>query len=132
MLRRFGVVAVVVGAALVLAAPTALARTQPMPVSVKIDEQGCHAKARIKAGPTTFRVTNKGSGGVNFQVLAGAQVLGQSDDVAPGLVHTFSVTLEPGQYSTSCSSGSGQTNGTLTVKPRTTHVREDKPERSAR
>jgi iron uptake system component EfeO len=120
MNRRIGVaMAVLAVTALAGTAPAAAANRKPdKTVVIEIREHRCHEARSLKPGATTFRVKNyvKGSA-VSYQVLSGAQVLGQADSVAPGSTATFSLTLEPGDYATVCSNGSTQTNGTVWVKP---------------
>jgi iron uptake system component EfeO len=86
-------------------------------VQVKITEAGCEpAELEIEAGPTTFEVTNDGADEVNeFEVLDGERILGEAENLAPGLSGSFSLTLEPGEYQTYCPGGTTQERGTLTV-----------------
>ena len=66
-------------------------------VKVDINDDGCPAKLKIKAGPTTFKVTNTGSGDVSeFEMLSGDRIIGEVENVAPGLNREFSLTLKPG------------------------------------
>src|SRR5262245_1839575 len=114
MLRRIGLVAAVVAGTALLGASPALAKSQN--VKVTIDDDGCPAKLTIKAGPTTFMVTNKGSGDVSeFEVLSGNRIIGEVENIAPGLNGEFSLTLKPGQYSTACPGGSEHAKGKLVV-----------------
>jgi iron uptake system component EfeO len=85
-------------------------------VKVEIDDDGCPASLKIKAGPTNFQVTNTGSGDVSeFEVLSGKRIIGEVENVAPGLNREFSLTLKPGRYSTLCPGGSKHSTGTLVV-----------------
>ena len=70
-------------------------------VKVEINDDGCPAKLTIKAGPTNFKVTNSGSGDVSeFEILSGDRILGEVENVAPGLNKEFSLTLKAGNYTT--------------------------------
>ncbi len=70
-------------------------------VKVEINDDGCPAKLKIKAGPTNFKVTNTGSGDVSeFEILSGDRIIGEVENVAPGLNKEFSLTLKPGNYTT--------------------------------
>jgi iron uptake system component EfeO len=85
-------------------------------VKVDINDDGCPAKLKIKAGPTTFKVTNSGSGDVSeFEVLSGNRIIGEVENVAPGLNKEFSLTLKAGKYSTKCPGGSKHSTGKLVV-----------------
>jgi iron uptake system component EfeO len=86
-------------------------------VKVTIDDDGCPAKLTAKAGPITFKVSNEGSGDVSeFEVLSGARIIGEKENIAPGLNGEFSVTLKEGDYTTACPGGSKRPKGKLTVK----------------
>jgi iron uptake system component EfeO len=112
--RRSGLVVAVVAGSVALAASPVLAKSQN--VKVTIDDDGCPAKLAIKAGPTTFEVTNEGSGDVSeFEVLSGDRIIGEVENIAPGLEGEFSLTLKPGQYSTACPGGSEHAKGKLVV-----------------
>jgi iron uptake system component EfeO len=86
-------------------------------VKVEISDDGCPAKLTIKAGPNTFKVTNSGSGDVSeFEILSGNRIIGEVENVAPGLNKAFSLTLKPGNYTTKCPGGSEHSTGKLVVK----------------
>jgi iron uptake system component EfeO len=85
-------------------------------VKVRIDDDGCPAKLTVQAGPTSFKVTNSGSGDVSeFEILSGDRIIGEVEYVAPGLNKTFSLTLKAGNYTTYCPGGS-RDKGKLVVK----------------
>lgn len=85
-------------------------------VKVEINDDGCPAKVTVKAGPNTFKVTNSGSGDVSeFEILSGDRILGEVENVAPGLNKEFSLTLKAGNYTTYCPGGS-RDKGKLVVK----------------
>jgi iron uptake system component EfeO len=105
--------AAVSGAVLVvgLAAPAAA-----KDVKVEINDDGCPAKLTVKAGPNTFKVSNSGSGDVSeFEILSGDRIIGEVENVAPGLRKEFSLTLKAGNYTTYCPGGS-RDKGKLVVK----------------
>lgn len=86
-------------------------------VKVEINDEGCPAKLTTKAGPTTFKVTNNGSGDVSeFEVLSGDRIIGEKENIAPGLNGEFSLTLKPGTYATKCPGGSKRATGKLVVQ----------------
>ena len=87
-------------------------------VKVEINDDGCPAKLTIKAGPKHFKVSNTGSGDVSeFEILSGDRILGEVENVAPGLNKSFSLTLKAGNYTTYCPGGS-RDKGKLVVKGR--------------
>jgi iron uptake system component EfeO len=101
------------GLAAGLAAP---AGAKSSTVKVEINDDGCPAKLTIKAGPTHFKVSNTGSGDVSeFEVLSGDRIVGEVENVAPGLNKEFSLTLKAGTYTTYCPGGS-RDKGKLVVK----------------
>src|SRR6187399_337798 len=107
--------AAVSGAVLVvgLAGPVTAASKD---VKVDINDDGCPAKLSVKAGSNTFKVTNSGSGDVSeFEILSGDRIVGEVENVAPGLNKSFSLTLKPGTYTTYCPGGS-RDKGKLVVK----------------
>jgi iron uptake system component EfeO len=86
-------------------------------VKVEINDDGCPAKITTSAGPTTFKVSNTGSGDVSeFEVLSGDNIIGEKENIAPGLNGEFSLTLKPGTYKTQCPNGSEHATGKLVVK----------------
>jgi iron uptake system component EfeO len=108
-------VAALSGAVVVGVAGTAAAKSNT--VKVDIDDDGCPAKLTIKSGPTTFKVTNSGSGDVSeFEILKGDSIVGEVENVAPGLNKEFSLTLKPGNYNTLCPGGSEHSKGKIVVK----------------
>ena len=85
-------------------------------MKVDINDDGCPAKLTIKAGPTSFKVTNSGSGDVSeFEILSGDNIIGEVENVAPGLNKEFSLTLKAGTYTTECPGGSEHAKGKLVV-----------------
>ena len=50
-----------------------------------------------------------------FEVLDGARILGEAENIAPGLSGSFSLTLKPGTYTTYCPGGTTSEKGTLLV-----------------
>ena len=59
-------------------------------VAIELTDNGC-APARLTTptGPTTFQITNKGSGkATEFEVLKGTQILGEKENITEGLSGT--------------------------------------------
>ena len=75
-------------------------------VEVKITDAGCPKRIETKAGKTTFEVENVDSSVVTeFEVLDGKKVIGEKENLTPGLSGTFTLKLEPGKYTTLCPHG---------------------------
>lgn len=93
--------------------------------TVKIDltAQGCEPKpAKIPAGPVDFNVTNSGAGSVSEAELRTTdlgKILGEQENLTPGLSGGFSLTLQPGTYKVSCP-GASQPHWTFTVTGKAT------------
>jgi FTR1 family protein len=86
-------------------------------VAVKLTDAGCEpASMKLEAGPTEFKVTNGGTGRVSeFEVLAGARILGEKENLVAGLSGSFTINLKPGQYSMACPGGKTAATGVLDV-----------------
>ncbi len=64
------------------------------------------AKTTLPAGRHTFAVTNKGTKVTEFYVYgAGDRVVGEVENVSPGLRRTLAVDLTAGQYQAACKPG---------------------------
>jgi iron uptake system component EfeO len=131
--RRLGVAAAIAAASLALMASGcsssgssskgstgAAAASGDKSSTVKIDltAQGCEPKpAKVPAGPIEFQVTNSGAGSVSEAELRTsdlAHILGEQENLTPGLSGGFSLTIQPGTYKVSCP-GASQPHWTLTV-----------------
>jgi FTR1 family protein len=86
-------------------------------VELKLTDAGCSpATLKLPAGRTTFKVTNAGTGRVSeMEVLSGARILGEKENLVAGLSGTFTITLQPGQYTLSCPGGTTAATGVVTV-----------------
>ncbi len=89
-------------------------------VTVTLLESGCRPEpASIAAGATTFQVTNSGAAAVSeLEILQGERVLAEKENLAPGLSGSFSVSLDPGEYSLYCpGAATEKTPFTVTAAP---------------
>jgi iron uptake system component EfeO len=60
----------------------------------------------LKAGPSTFKVTNKGSKVTEFYVYAeGDRIMGEVENIGPGLSRNLVVDLPKGTYEGACKPG---------------------------
>src|SRR5947208_16087976 len=86
-------------------------------VDVKLTDAGCEpATLQLPAGKRTFRVTNAGAPGVTeFEILDGGHIIGEVENVAPGLTKQFTMTLKTGSFTLKCPGGKTASAGTLDV-----------------
>ncbi|GGR62040.1 lipoprotein [Micromonospora fulviviridis] len=77
------------------------------PIAVKATDSACEVGAtEIVAGQVTFKVTNSGSKVNEFYVYAaGDRVMGEVENIAPGLSRELRVELPAGTYETACKPG---------------------------
>ncbi|WP_196809267.1 iron uptake system protein EfeO [Conexibacter woesei] len=86
-------------------------------VAVKLTDAGCEpATLKLNAGPTEFKVTNGGTGRVSeMEVLSGSRILGEKENLVPGLSGSFTINMRPGTYAMSCPGGKTAATGTINV-----------------
>ncbi|MFE9203813.1 iron uptake system protein EfeO [Micromonospora sp. NPDC007230] len=77
------------------------------PIAVKATDSACEVgTTEIEAGQVTFKVTNSGSKVNEFYVYAtGDRVMGEVENIAPGLSRELRVELPAGTYETACKPG---------------------------
>ena len=76
------------------------------PVAVKATDDACElSRTEVAAGTSTFAVTNGGSKVTEFYVLDGERVLGEVENIGPGLKRDLIVELGAGKYTTACKPG---------------------------
>jgi iron uptake system component EfeO len=86
-------------------------------IKVSLTDAGC-TPATISASPgsTTFAVTNGGTSKVSeFEILSGKRIVGEVENIVAGLDGSFTLNLEPGEYTTACPGGSTSATGQLKV-----------------
>jgi iron uptake system component EfeO len=92
-------------------------------VKIKLTSQGCQPKpATIPAGAVEFDVTNSDAGSVTEAELRTndkAHILGEQENLTPGLSGGFSLTIQPGTYTVNCP-GASQPDWTFTVTGKAT------------
>jgi iron uptake system component EfeO len=102
------------GAVLLLAALAGCADDTPAasddgtgPVSVKASDEGCDLSRRdVKSGTSTFSVSNGGNKVTEFYVYAeGDRVMGEVENIGPGLKRDLIVELPTGKYQAVCKPG---------------------------
>lgn len=76
-------------------------------LTVAATDSKCTVSAsKLEAGPSTFKVTNKGSKVTEFYVYAdGDRIMGEVENVGPGLTRNLVVDLPKGKYEGACKPG---------------------------
>ena len=91
-------------------------------VKVTLDDKGCTlSSTSAPAGAVVFRLTNSGTSKVTeAELMKGDRVLGEKEDVTPGLDGSFTVKVKAGDYTFRCPGGSGPKDQPFTVTSGTT------------
>jgi len=77
-------------------------------LTVKESDTECSVSANeAPSGPVTFTITNSGSKVNEFEVLAadGLRIVGELENIGPGVTRDVTVQLAPGDYQTACVPG---------------------------
>lgn len=76
-------------------------------ITVTASETACKiSDTKLDAGPAHFKVTNKGSRATEFYVYAeGKRIVGEVENIGPGLSRTLVVDLAKGTYEGTCKPG---------------------------
>ncbi|NBE81580.1 iron uptake system protein EfeO [Micromonospora rubida] len=77
------------------------------PITVKANDTTCEVgRTDLPAGQTSFKVTNSGAKVTEFYIYAaGDRVMGEVENIAPGLSRELRVELPAGTYETACKPG---------------------------
>jgi iron uptake system component EfeO len=83
---------------------SAAAAVDPHTVTVSITADGCKAdQASYASGGLTFKVSNKDATAVSeIELLNGERILGEKENLPPGFSGSFSLSLDPGDYTLYC------------------------------
>ena len=97
---------------------SAAATARTTTVTIDLTPHGCAPKpARIPAGPVQFNVSNTDADAVSEAELRTsdlAKILGEQENLTPGLSGEFSLNLQPGTYKINCP-GAAQQHWDFTV-----------------
>lgn len=77
-------------------------------IAVTSSDDACEvALTEAPSGTVTFTVTNTGSAATEFYLYGedGQQIVGEVENIGPGLSRDLVVTVEPGTYQTACKPG---------------------------
>ena len=92
-------------------------------VTIELTPQGCMPKpAKINAGQVQFNVANKDADAVSEAELRtsdSGRILGEQENLTPGLSGGFSLNIQPGSYKITCP-GAAQAHWTFTVSGKAT------------
>lgn len=90
---------------------------EPTEVKVVLTNDGCTpATIKTKTGPTKFLVSNKDAASVTeLEILEGNHVLGEVENIKPGVSRSFTISLQPGTFEMYCPGGSKSERGKLTA-----------------
>jgi iron uptake system component EfeO len=85
-------------------------------LSFELTDEGCLPhQASAPTGPIAVEAENTGSSKVTeIEVMEGEKILGEKENLSDGLSGSFSLTLDPGEYTIYCPGGDDE-RGTLTV-----------------
>jgi iron uptake system component EfeO len=80
-------------------------------------DAGCDpVHLELTAGPKTFEVKNDGADAVTeMEIVQDNRILGEVENLAPGLSGSFSITLQPGTYESLCPNGDRAERGEIVV-----------------
>ncbi len=76
-------------------------------LTVDASDSACKVSAtKLKAGPSTFKITNSGSKVTEFYIYAaGDRIMGEVENIGPGLSRNLVVDLPKGRYQGACKPG---------------------------
>ena len=100
-------------------------------IAVKASDDACAvATTSARSGTAVFSVTNAGSRATEFEILAkdGLTIIGEIENIGPGLTRSLSVQAQPGSYTTQCKpgmTGSGVGAAAFTVTGRSVKLAGD-------
>ncbi len=101
-----------------LTASPAGASAKQVTVNIALTPQGCKPKpAKVATGQIQFNVKNKNAGAVSEAELRTSNlshILGEQENLTPGLSGGFSLVVQPGHYVINCP-GAAQQHATLVV-----------------
>jgi iron uptake system component EfeO len=86
-------------------------------VTLTLTSKGCSPdRTSIPSGPVTFTVVNKDASSVTeAELMDGNTILGEKENITPGLSGTFSLNIKAGKYQLYCPGGSGPEKVDFTV-----------------
>jgi iron uptake system component EfeO len=109
--------ALVITSALALTACGSDSSSDGAAVKVGISDAGCRpAVLKLASGAHDFQVSATGSGKVTeYEILDGTRIIGERENIVPGITSKFSLNLEPGEYVSYCPHGKTTEYGKVIV-----------------
>ena len=91
---------------------TQAAAADPHTVAITITSAGCvPTSSTYDAGALTFKIANKDATAVSeLELLSGERIVGEKENLPPGLSGTFAISLDPGEYVVYCPGASSEKN----------------------
>jgi iron uptake system component EfeO len=86
-------------------------------VKVGISDAGCSpAVLKLTPGPKNFEITATGNSKVTeYEIFDGKRIIGERENITPGIVSKFSLDLKPGEYVSYCPHGTTTERGKVIV-----------------
>jgi iron uptake system component EfeO len=86
-------------------------------VKVGISDAGCTpANLKLTSGAKNFEISTTGSGKVTeYEILDGTRILGERENLTPGVTGKFSLNLPAGEYASYCPNGKTAEYGKVVV-----------------
>lgn len=99
---------IIAGALLSVTACTANENADSEVIAVRSTDDGCEiATQQAPSGNLVFEVTNDGTDVTEFYLLGddGQRIIGEVEDIGPGVTRNLVVQVDPGSYITACKPG---------------------------
>lgn len=77
---------------------------EPTPIAVNTSDSACDVMPnQAPAGPVVFSIQNSGTSDTDFSLLgANAEVIGEVENIGPGVSRDLIIDVQTGTYVTSC------------------------------
>ncbi|MEO6607425.1 MAG: iron uptake system protein EfeO [Aestuariivirga sp.] len=75
----------------------------PAPTEITITDKGCEpSSVKLAAGPVAFKIINKSSRALEWEVLSGVNLVFERENILPGFTQDIKAKLDPGTYQMTC------------------------------
>lgn len=72
-------------------------------VNIAVNDEQCEPmELTVPSGQTVFNIKNNSSRKLEWEILEGVMVVGERENIAPGLSDKMTITLMPGEYEMTC------------------------------
>jgi iron uptake system component EfeO len=94
---------ILAGVALPIFSTSFAMAADPAPVVITITDKGCEpADVKLPAGEVAFKIVNKSSRAIEWEVLSGVNMMFERENILPGFTQDIKAKLEPGSYQMTC------------------------------